>query len=191
MARGVGMGLLAWIKRRKSTGRATSIATAPATSADLGGGDETVVRDGVEVGNPAQRRSTVDEIDHLAHEFLTAGVATAGSGGITMASSSVFIDGKAVSTDDPRARERVLEAVSKLRAQGFDEVADDLERQLGAATPPATGGPRSAASTGALPASSDDAVEASSSAGPVGDGGVDAPSAPAPPAPPSPPSGAV
>jgi len=157
------MGLLAWIKRRKSTSTATSIASTHAA---------------------------VDEVDHLAHQMLTASVTTAGSGGMTVTpSTSVVVDGQMVGADDPRVREGMLKAVAKLRAQGFDELADDLERQLGAAAQAATGGPHSAAPPDARPVSPADAADVPSSAEPVGDGGVGAPSAPSPPTPPSPPFG--
>ena len=157
------MGLLAWIKRRRSTSTATSIASTHAA---------------------------VDEIDHLAHQFLTEGVMTANFGRmIVMPSTGVVVDGQVVSADDPRARERMLKAVSELRVQGFDELADDLERQFGAAAQAANGGPRAAAAPDARPVSPADAPESLSSAEPVGDGGVGAPSAPSPPTPPPPPSG--
>ena len=77
------------------------------------------------------------------------------------------------------------------RGWGFDELADDLEVQLGAAAQAATCGPHSAAPPDAHPVSAADLAEAPSSAEPVGDGGVGAPSAPSPPTPPSPPSGSV
>jgi hypothetical protein len=178
------MGLWAWIRGRKSTDAATSVVTTHTTSVDLDGSHQAVMRDGVEVDDSAQCRGVVDEIDHLAHEFLATGAAATGaaatgSGGMTvMSSTSVFVDGQAVSADDPRARERMAEAVAKLRAQGFDELADDLQRQLGAAPQAAAGStsgdPRSAAPTDESPA-----------------GPADAPEAPSAPVPPAPPSGSV
>jgi hypothetical protein len=188
------MGLLSWIKGRKSTGTATSITTTRATSADLSDGRETLVRDGVEVGDPAQQQAAVDEIDHLAHQFLTAGASSAASGGVTvMSSSSVFVDGQAVGADDPRARERMLEAVSQLRAQGFDELADDLEKQLGAAARAATDctadDPGSEAAADALPGSTALAAPSAATTDASPESTAEAPEAPSAPAAPSPPPG--
>jgi len=134
------MGFWDWLRGRKSVETSTSITTTH-VDADLGDGHKTLVRDGVEVTDPAQQKAIIDEIDHLAHEFFAAGGVTAGSAGgagpsnVTLTSTAtVMVDGQVVSADDPRARKKIREAIDTLRAQGLDEIADDLERQLGAAS---------------------------------------------------------
>jgi hypothetical protein len=175
------------------------------TSVDLGSGLDSVVRDGVEVSDLKERQAIIDEIDQLAHQFLTTGAGAAGlGGGLTVTSStSVVVDGRPVSPDDPSAREKMLEAISKLRAQGLDDVADDIARQLGVAPQaPPSASRRTEATKLVEPAakmcetSAAEMGEASAGAEPAGDDAPEEargptpptpPDAPTPPEPPSPP----
>ena len=69
------------------------------------------------------------------HELLDGDAGEGSAGGLTVtASTQVIVDGRTVSLDDPRAREAMNKAAAKLRAQGLDELAADLEAR--AAAPP-------------------------------------------------------
>jgi hypothetical protein len=71
------MGFLSWIKGRASPGASTRVET-HSTSVELGAERDSVVRGGVEVSDPAARRTVIDEVDELAHRFLTLGADAAG-----------------------------------------------------------------------------------------------------------------
>jgi hypothetical protein len=141
-----------------------------------------------------QQRAALEQADHLLHELLDGGAGDGSTADLTVAASTqVIVDGQSVSPDDPRAREAMSKAAAKLRAQGLDELAADLEARA-AAAPAASPAP----AADAPPAPADAPLEAPAS-GP-GEGGQslpaagadaelgaapDAPAAPEPPAPPS------
>lgn len=220
------MGFLDWIRRRNSGDKTTITVTSRTVSShagrshmDRGGAVEAHNANdapgAVDLGNAVellgpQGQAAINQIDHLAHEMLAAG----GGGVFVTSSSSVVVDGQVVSPDDPRAREAMAKAAAKLRAQGFDELADDLERQSASApsssaapTPSAAPPPHAFATTSAHAqltsgdarnATVNDAQSATSNAATdvaadaaadvIGDDIGEAPSAPTPPDPPSPPA---
>ena len=125
------MGFWDWIKGRKAGGAGPT--TAMSASVSVSSGHVRVTGSGPATTDPVLQEATLDEVDHLAHELLSAETTM---GPLTVnvnRTTSVIVDGQAVDPADPRAAEAIREATARLRAQGFDELAGDLERRLGAA----------------------------------------------------------
>jgi hypothetical protein len=182
----VQVGLFDWLKR-KDAGDASAMPDA-VTARDVQ----------VDLQDP-QQRAALEQADHLLHELLAGGAGQGSVGGLTVtASTQVIVDGQTVTSDDPRAREAMSKAAAKLRAQGMDELAADLEAR--AASVPAAMAPAVAAGTPppptpapapggdelSLPAPGED-DQTPPVAGAEDELGA-APNAPAPPEPPAPPS---
>lgn len=185
--KGADIGLMSWIRGRKSGGGSTRVET-HSTSLNLASGPGSVMRDGVEVSDPAERRAIIDEVDRLAHQFLTSSAIASGSHDAVAVTSSatIIMDGRPVTPDDPRARQKMLEAVAKLRAQGLDDLADDIARQLGVTSGAAADVPQVASTAQASAAA---AGQVAADTGAAADEGPAEPTPPTPPVPPSPPSG--
>lgn len=176
------MGLFDWLKRKDA--------------ADLSSTTYTVTTRDVPVDlQDPQQRAALEQADHLIHELLDGGAGEGSVAGLTVSSSTqVIVDGQTVSPDDPRAREAMNKAAAKLRAQGLDELAADLEARAaaGPAAPappaaaglplPAAGGPLAVPPPG--PGEEDQSLPAVGADAEFGA----APAAPAPPEPPAPPS---
>ena len=125
------VGLFDWLKR-KDAGDASATPDA-ATPRDVSG----------DLQDP-QQRAALEQADHLLHELLAGDAGQGSAGGLTVtASTQVIVGGQTVTPDDPRAREAMSKAAAKLRAQGMDELAADLEAR--AASVPAAMAPAAAA----------------------------------------------
>ena len=167
------MGLFDWLKRKDAED--SSSTTYTVTTSDVS----------VDLQDP-QQRAALEQADHLLHELLAGDAGQGSAGGLTVtASTQVIVDGQTVTPDDPRAREAMSKAAAKLRAQGLDELAADLEARAAAPAAPA---PAAAAGTPpqAAPAPGED--DQSLPAAAADDGLGAAPNAPAAPEPPAPPS---
>ena len=163
------MGLFDWL-RRKDAGDPSST-TYSVTSRDVS----------VDVQDP-QQRAALEQADHLIHDLLAGGAGQGSAGGLTVtASTQVFVDGQMVTPDDPRALEGMSRAAAKLREQGLEELAADLEARVAAAPAAAPGSPPRGASA---PGEDDQSLAAAGADDELGA----APNAPAPPEPPAPPS---
>jgi hypothetical protein len=166
----VQVGLFDWLKR-KDAGDASAMPDA-VTARDVQ----------VDLQDP-QQRAALEQADHLLHELLAGGAGQGSVGGLTVtASTQVIVDGQTVTPDDPRAREAMSKAAAKLRAQGLDELAADLEARVAAAPAAAAGAPPPP------PASAPGEDDRSLPAAGADDGLGAAPNAPVPPEPPAPPS---
>lgn len=201
------MGLFDWLKGKDAEDpSATTFAfTTRDISADAGADGAGGSADSADLQDPGVR-AALEQADHLIRELLTSGADEGSAGGVTVsASTQVIVDGQAVAPDDPRAVEAMRTAAAKLRAQGLDEVAADLEARVAAAgSAPSAAAPAScAAAPGSAPsaaastaAATDEAAASAASAAalgppPAGAPGDDLsapPSAPEPPEPPAPPS---
>lgn len=181
------MGFMSWIRGRKSGGTSTRVET-HSVSVNLGSGPGSLMRDGVEVSDPAERQAIIDEVDQLTHRFLRSSAAAASDDVATTSSTTIIMDGRPVSADDPRARQKMLEAISKLRAQGLDDLADNIARQLGVMSGTASGIAQPASAADMPGAGSGWQVATGADTGAVGDDSPVEPTPPTPPTPPSPPS---
>jgi hypothetical protein len=204
------VGFWDWLKRtRVSKDVGVTFKSAHTTTVDGRPGHTSVVRDGVEVTDPAEREAAVHDMDELAHRVMAAASAGGGSSESSWSfrpatvdmskTTTVIVNGRPMDEADPSAREALATAIAKLRAQGLNELADDLEQRLTAPPASATGGappvvpdvPAAAAPAPAIdvppaagiPPAAVDVPPANT----VGDGGVGALSAPTPPSPLSPP----
>ncbi len=167
------MGLFDWLKRKDAED--SSSTTYTVTTSDVS----------VDLQDP-QQRAALEQADHLLHELLAGDAGQGSAGGLTVtASTQVIVDGQTVTPDDPRAREAMSKAAAKLRAQGLDELAADLEARAAAPAAPA---PAAAAGTPPLPAPAPGEDDQSLPAAAADDGLGAAPNAPAAPEPPAPPS---
>jgi hypothetical protein len=166
----VQVGLFDWLKR-KDAGYASAAPDA-VTQSDVS----------VDLQDP-QQRAALEQADHLLHELLAGDAGQGSADGLTVtASTQVFVDGQTVTPDDPRALEAMSKAAAKLRAQGLDELAADLEARVAAAPAAAAGAPPPP------PASAPGEDDRSLPAAGADDGLGAAPNAPVPPEPPAPPS---
>jgi len=188
------VGLFDWLKRKNAGDLAST--TISVTTSDLS----------VDAQDP-QQREALEQAERLIHDLLTAGPerGSAGAGdeggaSILAASTRVIVDGQTVGPNDPRALEAMGKAAAKLRAQGLDELAAELEAGLGAAAGAATamaGAAPAAARAADATANTAGAVDAASSAPADGlaaapdtpaEDFAAAPDAPTPPEPPAPPA---
>jgi hypothetical protein len=177
----VKVGLFDWLKR-KDAGDASAMPDA-VTARDVQ----------VDLQDP-QQRAALEQADHLLHELLAGGAGQGSVGGLTVtASTQVIVDGQTVTPDDPRAREAMSKAAAKLRAQGLDELAADLEARAAAAPaavagtpPPPTPAPAPGGDEQSHPGPGED-DQPPPVAGAEDELGA-APAAPAAPEPPAPPS---
>ena len=211
------MGLRDWLRRGGLRTETKITVTTKTTSSD-GRVSDGSAEGAAGAARDEQQAAAIGEADHRAHELLATG-SQASFGGVTVTwSADVVVNGRRVEADDAQVGEALRQAAAKLREQGFDELAGDLERRAasepapagaaaGAAAPGSAGGaeaapasalaplPSPAADAPGLPAPAADvpglsapAVEAPAPAGFTGGDPGEAPSAPAAPSPPAPPS---
>lgn len=123
-----------WDRIRGRRGRDNVVTS---LTVQTGGGDKPLVGERGVTGQ-SQGDAVLAEIDDFMRSIVAMGAGGSSAAPTVQVNSTttVFAAGRPFDAGDPRARAAVAEAVAKLRANGLDDLAAELERKLGSAAQP-------------------------------------------------------